>query len=215
MKRIVLAFVGLISLPVWAALDAPDQKRLDTIQQDRRRIQYDLPKDQRVAAFEKLATQSTAFVKDRPTAAEAWIWSGIVNSSWASAQGPGLGALEKAKLAKADLEKALSIDPTALQGSAYTSLAVLYDRVPGWPLAFGDSDKAGELLQKALKINPDGIDPLYFWGDHQYRQGKYAEARDALNKALKAPPRPGRELADASRKKDIQTLLVDVNKKLD
>lgn len=142
MKRIVLAFVGLISLPVWAALDAPDQKRLDTIQQDWRRIQYDLPKDQRVAAFEKLATQSTAFVKDRPTAAEAWIWSGIVNSSWASAQGPGLGALEKAKLAKADLEKALSIDPTALQGSAYTSLAVLYDRVPGWPLAFGDSDKA-------------------------------------------------------------------------
>ena len=51
MKRIVLAFVGLISLPVWAALDAPDQKRLDTIQQDWRRIQYDLPKDQRVAAF--------------------------------------------------------------------------------------------------------------------------------------------------------------------
>ncbi|MCF5707359.1 hypothetical protein GIV19_08655 [Pseudomonas syringae] len=215
MKRIVLAFAGLISLPVWAALDAPDQRRLDTIQQDWRRIQYSLPEEQRVAAFEKLAMQSTAFVKDRPTAAEAWILSGIVNSSWANALGPGLGALEKAKQAKADLEKALSIDPTAQQGSAYTSLAVLYDRVPGWPLGFGDSDKAGELLKQALKIDPNGIDPLYFWGDHQYRQSKYAEARDALNKALKAPPRPGQELADTARRKDIQTLLGKVNKKLD
>ncbi len=34
----------------------------------------------------------------------------------------GSGALGKAKDAKADLEKALTLDPEALQGSAYTSL---------------------------------------------------------------------------------------------
>lgn len=118
------------------------------------------------------------------------------------------------KTAKADLEKAMTLDPNALQGSAYASLAALYDRVPGWPIGFGDPDKAQGLLEQALKLNPDGIDPLYFWGDHLYRQGHYAQAKEALEKALLAAPRPGREVADSGRRKDIQLLLVDVNKKL-
>jgi hypothetical protein len=42
--------------------------------------------------------------------------------------------------AKADLEKALA-RPQGLQGSAYTSLAALYDRVPGWPIGFGDATR--------------------------------------------------------------------------
>jgi cytochrome c-type biogenesis protein CcmH/NrfG len=86
--------------------------------------------------------------------------------------------------------------------------------VPGWPIGFGDSEKAQGLLEQALKVNPDGIDPLYFWGDHLFRQGHYAQARAALDKALQAKPRPGRELADSGRRKDIQLLLVEVNKNL-
>ena len=117
--------------------------------------------------------------------------------------------------AKADLEKSLTLDPKALQGSAYTSLAALYDRVPGWPIGFGDSDKAEQLIKQALQLNSDGIDTLYFWGDHLYRQKRYAEAKAALQKALQAAPRPGRETADAGRRKEIATLLVDVNKKFD
>ncbi|MCK9799476.1 tetratricopeptide repeat protein [Pseudomonas sp. MAFF 302030] len=205
-------FLGVLSQSVWA-LDNADQQRLSGIQQRWAQIQYELPADQRTAAFEQLAGQASAFTQERPALAEAWIWSGIVTSSWAGAQG-GLGALGKVKDAKAELEHALALDPNALQGSAYTSLAALYDRVPGWPIGFGDADKAEPLLKQALQLNPNGIDSLYFWGDHLYRQKRYAEAREALLKALQAAPRPGRETADSGRRKDIEALLVDVNKQL-
>lgn len=214
MKKIFACLlIGILSHSAWA-LETADQQRLSSIQQNWAHIQYEVAEKQRAAAFEQLSSETQAFTAQRPTLAEAWIWKGIVTSSWAGAEG-GLGALGKAKNAKADLEKSLTLDPKALQGSAYTSLAALYDRVPGWPIGFGDSDKAEQLLKQALQLNPDGIDSLYFWGDHLYRQKRYAEAKAALQKALQAAPRPGRETADAGRRKEIAALLVDVNKKLD
>ena len=213
MKKLFTALLLTALSPFTWAMDAVDQQRLNAIQTRWAHIQYNLPEEQRPQAFERLATQATAFTHDRPQAAEAWIWSGIVTSSWAGAQG-GLGALSKVKAAKVDLEKALDLDPKALQGSAYTSLAALYDRVPGWPIGFGDADKAALLLKQALQLNPTGIDSLYFWGDHLYRQKRYGEARDALQKALLAAPRPGRETADTGRRKEIESVLADINKKL-
>lgn len=211
-KMIFCVLLGVSSGSAWA-LDSADQQRLASIQQSWAHIQYELPAEQRTSAFEKLSGEATAFTQARQNAAEAWIWSGIVTSSWAGAQG-GLGALSKAKAARVDFEKALALDPRALQGSAYTSLAALYDRVPGWPIGFGDADKAEQLLNQALALNADGIDSLYFWGDHLYRQGRYGEAKAALLKALQAPARPGREVADSGRRQEIQALLVDVGKKL-
>lgn len=214
MKKLpVCLLLAALSQSAWA-LGTADQERLNSIQQGWAHIQYEVAQKQRAAQFEQLSAQATAFTTQRPAVAEAWIWKGIVTSSWAGAQG-GLGALGKAKDAKADLEKSLNLDPKALQGSAYTSLAALYDRVPGWPIGFGDSDKAESLLKQALQLNPDGIDSLYFWGDHLYRQKRYAEAKVALQKALQAAPRPGREIADAGRRKEIAALLVDVSKKFD
>ena len=79
--------------------------------------------------------------------------------------------------------------------------------MPGWPVGFGDDDKAQAMLSKALTLNPDGIDPNYFYGDFLYRQERYADARVALLKAQAAKPRPGREVADQGRQAEIQALL--------
>ncbi len=119
----------------------------------------------------------------------------------------GLGALGLVKEAKAKLEIALKQDPKALDGSAYTSLGSLYYQVPGWPVGFGDDEKAEQLLKQALAINPTGIDPNFFYGDFLLDQGRKAEAKGYLEKALNAPPRPGRELADQGRRIEIRDRL--------
>lgn len=154
----------------------------------------------------KLAEQSRTVASQSPKDADALIWEGIVLASYAGNVG-GLGALSLVKEAKQALETAISINPKALDGSAYTSLGSLYYQVPGWPLGFGDDKKAEELLKTGLGINPTGIDPNYFYGDFLYRAGRYEEAEQSLKKALQAPARPGRELADEGRRKEVRELL--------
>lgn len=209
MNKVLFILAALLANPVWA-LTAQSQANLETLQQQWAHIRYELPEKQREAAFAKLATQAEAAVAE-DGAAELLIWQGIIYSTWAGAKG-GLGALSLVKQAKASLEQALKVDDQALQGSAYTSLGALYYQVPGWPLAFGDDDKAEQLLKQALGINPQGIDPNYFYADYLKRQGRYAEARQALQVAAQAAPRAGREVADAGRQQEIKTLAAELAK---
>jgi tetratricopeptide (TPR) repeat protein len=84
---------------------------------------------------------------------------------------------------------------------------VLYYKVPSWPVGFGDRDKAQTLLRQALAVNPNGIDPNYFYGEFLVESNRAAEALPYLERALKAPPRPGRELADSGRRGEAKVLL--------
>ena len=205
LRALLLGGTLAFSLPGFALSDAGTLS-LRHLQNRWAEINYQLPEAQREVAFERLAGEAEAALKSEPNSAELLIWRGIVLSTWAGARG-GLGALDLAKQARASFEQALAIDPKALDGSAYTSLGSLYYQVPGWPIGFGSDDKAREMLQTALAINPEGIDPNYFLGDLLYRKGDYDGARQALAKALKAPPRPDRLLADQGRRKEIEALL--------
>mgnify|MGYP003626176492 FL=1 len=160
-------------------------------------------------AFEQLSNEAIMLTREYPDAAEVWIWSGIIKSTYAGVKG-GLGALSLAKDAKTDLEMAMQLNPEALQGSAYTSLGALYYSVPGWPIGFGDDDYAEELLLRALDLNPDGIDSNYFYASYLVSERRYDEAREYLLKARQAPPRPDRALADAGRQQEITELLEEI-----
>lgn len=173
-------------------------------------INYQLPKSERQAAFEALAGQAAQARQAQPRDAATLIWEGIVLSSWAGEKG-GMGALSLVKQARADFEAALKLDPDALDGSAYTSLGALYYQVPGWPLGFGNDDTARQMLRKGLEINPDGIDANYFYGDFLRDQKDWAGAAAALQKALAAPARPGRALADSGRRQEAEAKLKQVN----
>ncbi|SFP43414.1 tetratricopeptide repeat protein [Pseudomonas borbori] len=210
---ICLTLLALCSQPSFA-LNPASETALQQLQQRWAEINYQLPAAQREAAFAKLAGEAEQALAREPDAAELLIWDGIIRSTWAGAKG-GLGALGLAKQAKARFEQALALDPQALNGSAYTSLASLYYQVPGWPIGFGDDDKAAELFRQALAINPQGIDPNYFYAGFLVDQDRYAEARSALEKTLAAPDRPGRAIADTGRRNEARKLLDDVDKKLE
>lgn len=172
-------------------------------------INYQLPKPQREAAFEELLRQSEKIRQASPRDATALIWEGIVLSSLAGEKG-GMGALGLVKRARADFEAAIKLDANALDGAAYTSLGALYYQVPGWPLGFGDDAAARTMLRKGLAIDPDGIDANYFYADFLRDQKDWAGARTAFQKALAAPARPGRDVADAGRRQEAQAKLKEV-----
>lgn len=168
-------------------------------------------RDERIQAFETLAAQAAALTQKYPGSAEPLVWEGIVLSTFAGVKG-GLGALGLARQARGKLEAAEQIDPDALDGSVYTSLGTLYYKLPGWPISFGNDDRALEYLQKALAINPGGIDPNFFYGEFLAENGDREKARQHLQKALQAPARPGRPLADEGRRDEIQSLLRDLDR---
>ncbi len=198
--------IGLVALTSLASLTyAQVTPEVAALQQHWAEVNYLTSGKSQVEAFSTLIEDARQVTKQQQNNAEAWIWSGIIKSSYAGAKG-GLGALSSAKGAKADFEMAMKLDANALNGSAYTSLGVLYLNVPGWPVGFGDDDKGVELLKKGLEISPDGIDSNYFYAQHLLNEKDYAGAESFLRKALQAPPRAGREIADKGRRDDIEKL---------
>ncbi len=212
MRFLSILLACLVSLPA-LALSPSGEANLNLLQTRWAEINYRLPAADREKDFAKLSAEAASMVRNDPSA-ELLIWQGIILSTYAGAKG-GLGALDLVKQAKASLEEAIKLDPKALDGSAYTSLGALYYQVPGWPVGFGDEEQAEVLLKKALTMNPDGIDPNYFYGDFLYREGRYTQAQAVLEKALAAPDRPGREVADNGRRAEVKALLKEVRSELD
>lgn len=206
-RAVALLATLLAALALGTAVRAaPVDDDVAQLQREWDSIKYKSPAAQHAAQFEQLAGRAQQVVARYPDRAEPLVWQGIIVSSLAGAKG-GLGALSLAKQAKAQYEAALKIAPEALGGSAYNSLGVLYYKVPGWPIGFGDKAKAKELLQKALAINPQGIDANFFYAEYLVETGHNSEAVGYLEKALAAPARPGRELADAGRRDEVRALL--------
>jgi tetratricopeptide (TPR) repeat protein len=209
--KLWLMLSAMLATTAFAGPQAFDEE-LAIIQRDWAKANYELTDATvRQQAFEKLSARAHAFSAQNPDRAEPLIWEGIVLSTYAGAKG-GLGALGLAKKSRAALESALKIDPDALQGSAYTSLGALYSKVPGFPIGFGDDDKAQQLLQKALAINPDGIDANYFYAEFLCDHRHCEQALPYLEKAQRAPARPGREQADMGRHREIAALMVKATK---
>lgn len=203
-KRPLLAIALLLASGLSRAADVDAD--LAALQHSWAAAYYEAPEAQKKPAFEKLVAAADDLLARHPQQAEVLTWHAIVLSSAAKFSG-GLHALGQAKQARDELQQAERIDATTLGGSVYTSLGSLYANVPGWPIGFGSKDKAEAYLQKALAINPDGIDPNFFYAELLAARGDKATARRYYEKALAAAPRAGREDADAGRRAEIDAAL--------
>lgn len=202
--RAALALLAL-SLPL-ISYPAPLDDAVAELQREWEVIRYQTPVSERAKRLEVLAEKAKQVSTTHAGRSEPLVWEGIIVSSLAGEKG-GLAALSLAKQAKALYEQAIAINAKALDGSAYNSLGVLYYKVPGWPLAFGDKTKAEELLKKALEINPGGIDSNYFYGEFLIENKRVNEGIAHLERALQAPARAGRHIADTGRREEARTLL--------
>ncbi|HEY6894939.1 MAG TPA: tetratricopeptide repeat protein [Rhodanobacteraceae bacterium] len=208
------AVVFLLAIGLATAAFAPSSSQAATdadaaiadVAHDWARASYATPDDGKVAAYESALAAAERTVQAFPARAEPKVWEAIVLASLAHAQG-GLDALGKAKRSRDLLLEAEKIDANAMDGSIYATLGSLYGKVPGWPIGFGDKKKAREYLDKAIAIDPSSIDSNYFYADFLVDQGDYASAAQFLKRALDAPPRPGRDDADAGRRGEVEQML--------
>ncbi|MBR2512975.1 MAG: hypothetical protein IKE45_02930 [Halomonas sp.] len=166
----------------------------------------DMPANQRESTLRALASEAENIASQHPNEAEVLIWQGIVLASYARERS-GLGALGTAGDARDVLERAIEIDPQGGNGSAYVTLGALYDRAPGRPLGFGNSNTAERMFQRALEIRPNGIDVNYYYAAFLKEEGNTQAAREHAERAVNGTARDSRKASDEALREDAQTLL--------
>jgi len=179
---------------------------LQSIESEWAAIYYKTPKARQGEAYQTLLKKTAALEHQHPNAAEPIVWEAVIKATSADHQ-DAMSALSLVNEAKDLLQKAITINPRAMGGSAYVTLGTLYYMVPKWPIAFGDDDKAKTLLETALKINPQGIDSNYYYADFLLSLDHPEEAKKYFEKAANAPTRPEQSFADSQLKAAAQKAL--------
>lgn len=211
MARLFFLVASLIcfALPAHAALSDD----LTALQNEWARIKYQVAgKDAKLAAIAPLSKKAASITAANPDSAEAKIWEAIILATEANIT-KSLSGLPKVEKARDLLSESLKMSPRAMDGAAHMTLGSLYYQVPGWPVGFGNDELAEQHLKAALEINPNGMDTNYWYGEFLLDDGRAAEAATYLNRALKAPIRPERKVADEGRRKEIEAALAKAQAK--
>ena len=169
-------------------------------------IYYSTPKSQQGPAYVQLLDKTVNLVRQYPDAAEPIFWQAVVKATYADQQ-DAFSALNAIHEARDLLIKAIKINPETMSGSAYVTLGTLYYMVPKWPISFGDDDAAQQMLETALKINPDGIDSNYFYGEFLLLHNKPGDAAIYFERASAAPARSEQLYADNRLKAEARLAL--------
>lgn len=196
-----------------AAMDPDLSSAVHHLESEWERIKFSIPEGStQTQQMNALGEEADKTAARFPNHVAAMIWDGIITSERASLANP-LSALGLAKRARDILEAANKIDPVALDAGAPTSLGVLYYRVPGFPIGFGDKKRARQLLEQATKLSPQGMDAWYFYGDFLMAQDEVPQAVEAFRHALNIPRNANRPLWDDNRRLLIQQILSKITKK--
>ncbi|MGR4067370.1 hypothetical protein [Billgrantia sp. C5P2] len=195
---------GLLLAPLSSALAWENE--VEALKQRWEQINTRQAEGQRRGSLKSLSEEAERLVQANPGAAQPLIWYGIIEASHARERS-GLGALGSARTARDALERAIELDPQGGNGSAYVTLGALYDRAPGRPIGFGNSDTAERMFQRALEIRPDGIDVNYYYAAFLEDEGRKNEAREHAQRAVDGTAREDRQASDEALREEARALL--------
>ena len=169
-----------------------------------------IDRDDQERQMASLAQRAEKIAKQYENIPDPIIWVGILTSeqaALANENGSPLKAWVLAKRARDILETIERTAPATMDAGAPTTLGLLYDQVPGFPIGFGDKIKARQYLQEAMRNAPNALDVNYFYGDFLYREGDIAEAIKVLEHALTLPELSNRPSWDRSLRVKIRKTL--------
>jgi tetratricopeptide (TPR) repeat protein len=169
-------------------------------------IFYTLPSNRQAERFKELLPRIREMEAKYPNRAEPLIIEAVTLCTLVAAEW-SFSALSDIEKASDLLMKSIELDPKAMEAAAYIALGNLYYRLPGWPISFGDDDKAREYLEAAVRLYPNEVDTNYFLGDYWLGEDEYEKALPYLEKAEKAVVRPQHSLSDKNTKEETHKAL--------
>jgi tetratricopeptide (TPR) repeat protein len=205
-RRLVAILSGLLLASAGAAAPAPPDAGALARRWDHINFEIQDPDLARSEA-DALAQDAEALAKSRPGQAEPLIWEAAADLAKADAH-HDLSSLSLADRARRLLEDATARGVSGEDGGfAFAVLGTLYGEMPGFPLSYGDRDKARADFQRALALAPANIEVNVLYGDFLLHQRDFPGAMAAAHRALNAPARPGRPVGDRYRRQEATELL--------
>ena len=203
-------FVLLASLLILPPLQADEEHSIDdtvqALQTEWEDVFYGLPAAQQADRYAALLDKLDSLAHDHPAAASPKVLKAMVLCTYAGTR-VGLSSLEWMEEARDLLRQAIQMDPRSLNGSAWITLGNLYQRLPGWPVSFGDNTLAREYLGQAIKLFPSAMDTNYFYGNFLLEQGEYDEALKYLQKAASVPLSAEAGIAEKKLQEQVSTAI--------
>lgn len=161
--------------------------------------------DNRLALFETGKAYADRAVEAAPANPHCYYWQGALIGRIGQTKGI-LNSLFMVKPLQQAMEKVLEIDDK--YADAYYVLGSLYDQAPGWPLSIGNRNKALEMIEIALKLDPDNPDYQVQLAKVLVSHKRSDEALDVLMQAFASPEME----IDEILRRDAEELLAELKK---
>jgi tetratricopeptide (TPR) repeat protein len=204
-----------IALTVWSACPPTGPPNLDaefaSIAQGWDEARYGISDERtQIVALGLLTVQLASLAERYPCDARIRVWQGVILAGEAD-DSDWIDALRLAGEARSVLQSVsgapLDRDATIMRE---VTLGALYAQAPPFPISFGDAREAEAHFRRALAVDPNGLEPNYYFADFLFRQHRYREANTVAQTALRAAPRANRDLGDRGERGDLTELLAAI-----
>lgn len=143
------------------------------------------PKGEKNHYFAKGREYAEILSREHPEWADGHYWLGLNLCGLAEVAGAKRGLKMVPQIIEA-MERALRVDPVYDQAGPHRVLGRIYFECPAWPLSVGDIHQSLRHLSKAAAIAPENSTNHLFLAETLLKLGKKPEAREELEKVLKA-----------------------------